>query len=256
MAQDVLVTAFVSAQGGAGKTSFVAHLGSILAARGIPVLAVEWDPANRLAFHLGSPAIPECGWVTLAAGHKAWQDAALENSDGVQFLPFGSLAESQRLEFEEALARDHTWLARALRSLDLPAGSHILLDVLRAPSVYLEQALLAADLVLGVLTPCPAFALDLALLDTASHRAAVSLRYLLNGIDTTHQLSRDISLILRSELAERLLHHVVHRDQAVPEAIAANASLAAHAPDSQAAHDLQGLASWLTVYANERTAET
>lgn len=257
----MFVTAFTSAQGGVGKTSVAANLGAILAARGLPVLVMEWDPANRLAFFLGLPEPPEQGWIRPAAAGAAWPGTALENSDRVQFLPYGNVPGVERMPFEAMIASDASWLARQLRSLDLDADTHVLLDVLRGPSVYLDQALVAADLVIAILTPSPAFALDIAVLEAAGRRTATAdstvsdMFFLLNQLDTTRRLQRDVLVILRADLEQQLLPYVVHRDDAFPEAIAANVSLADYAPDSQAGHDLQGLASWLAAYAVQRGTE-
>ncbi|MBM4201659.1 MAG: cellulose synthase operon protein YhjQ [Gammaproteobacteria bacterium] len=248
----MFVTAFLSAQGGVGRTSISANLAAILASRGRTVVVIEWDPANRLAFHLGSSQPPERGWIQSAVESGPWHEAALENSDGVLFLPFGAPAEQPRRALEQMLAAEPSWLARRLETLDLASDAHVMLDVSRGPSVYVDQALVAADLAIGVLRPFPTFALDVAVLDTAAQRIR-ELYYLLNQVDTTRRLTRDILLILRSQLEERLLRFAIHRDESVPEALAANASVATYAPASQAGHDLQGLASWLIGHAAERT---
>lgn len=254
----MFVTAFASTHGGVGKTAIAANLAGILTSRELPVVVIEWDPGNLLGFHLGMPERPNDGWIQAAITGEPWHDFAFENSDHVQFLPFGAVEDLQRIQFEHTLATDESWLARRLRELDVPSDTMVLLDVLRGPSVYLNQALAAATLVLTVLNPTPAFALDIAAMEAlaqaARQRSAhdTALFYVLNQIDTTRRLSRDILVILRTDLDERLLRYVIHRDEALPEAIASNTNLAAYAPDSQAAHDLQGLASWLSAYAANR----
>lgn len=242
----MLKIALVSASGGVGRTTLTANLAATLAQRGHSVLAVDFDPQNLLGLHLGM--LPETSeglaLSVLADGH--WQESGQRNSDGVRFLPFGQLDHAREFQFMQKLAAaGDDWLHTRLAELDLPPETITLIDTPRLPSLYARQALHTADLVIGVLN--------------AEISSYASLRYLLdntvtvrdrsyfviNQVDATRALQNDILTLLRSDLGAALSGQVIHRDVAVAEAAASNCALTVHSAHSQAAHDFQGLASWL-----------
>ncbi|MDD5033494.1 MAG: cellulose biosynthesis protein BcsQ [Methylococcaceae bacterium] len=250
------IVALVSTQGGVGKTTITANLAAAIGKRGHAVLALDWDPANRLGLHLGLDQAPLQGLAQQSVSGGHWNEAAYHNSDNVDFLPFGQLCEESRLAFERLLCGDKLWLARRLEELEYPRNGVVLVDTMRAPSPYLTQALQVADRVLSVMTPAPTFQLDIEAMEKflielgEGHSLLLRQNYLLNQVDTTRRLTREIITVLHAQLEQRLLRYMIHRDEAVPEAIACNASVADHAPLGQADHDFQGLASWLLAQAD------
>lgn len=249
------IVAIVSVSGGVGKTTLAANLASIAGKRGANVLAVEWDPANRLGFHLGVGDSIDDGWASAFVHGQPWQQRAFRNSDAVTFMPFGRLNSSDRTRFEQVLVDEPHWLAQRLQSIDMQPDDLLLLDVERGPSVYMSQALAAADLVLVVMTPSPWFKLEVQTLKDELPEAAgkgLTVRYLLNFADPTRRSAADNTSTMLELLDQELLRYMVHRDESVPDALSANLSIIEFSPDSQASHDLQGLASWLQGLAHTR----
>jgi cellulose synthase operon protein YhjQ len=127
----------------------------------------------------------------------------------------------------------------------------VLMDTARFPNDFTDQAAAQADLVINVVSANPESFLAIGelqeLFSGASNEEArrPHLFHLLNQIDSRIVLQRDIITILRDTLDERLLNHLIHFDEAIPESTAKGLSLSSYAPRSQARADLQGLANWM-----------
>ncbi|HWU68797.1 MAG TPA: cellulose biosynthesis protein BcsQ [Stenotrophobium sp.] len=242
----MLKIALVSTSGGVGRTTLTANLATALAQRGSPVLALDLDPQNLLALHLGMPPGRGEGLAASVLAGQAWQESGQRNSDGVRFLPYGQLDRAHEFRFMQKLAdAGDGWLRTRLGELGLPAETITLIDTPRLPSIHAQQALAAADLVLGILNAeISTYASLRALLDST---AAMRDRcyFVLNQVDATRALQNDIMTVLRNDLGAALSGQVIHRDVAVAEATASNSAVTVHAPHSQAAHDFQGQAGWL-----------
>jgi len=239
--------AVVSLAGGVGRTTLTAALATLAARAGHAALAVDWDPQNLLALHFGLEAPPAEGLAANAAAGLPWHPSALRSADGAVVLPFGQLDTAQLRRQHPQMADSSDWLAEKLDQLDLPAGpsgqSWTFIDTPRAPSQRTLQALRAADAVLLVLRADPG---ALALLPQALELAAAQpLLAVINGFDASRPLQQGVRAALQARLGARLVPHVVHRDEAVPEAYARLAPLHEVAPHAQAAHDLHGLLRWL-----------
>lgn len=239
--------AVISANGGIGRTTLTAQLANLLARRQQSVLALDFDPNNLLGLHFGLPVTERDGLVQHAASHLPWQDAAFSNSDGITFLPFGTTSDDERRSFANQITHQTHWLSGQLARVQLPSTTIALIDTPRLPSIYAQQAINAADLVLGVVAA-----------DASSYARLGSLRdvvklsgkadkafYVVNYADAARRLHNDIITLMQNDLGDRLLPYFVHHDESVPESLAANSSLADYAPQGQATHDLQGLAGWL-----------
>ena len=239
--------ALISANGGVGKTALTAQLASLLARRGRPVLALDFDPNNLLGLHFGLTPDETDGIAPRAIKREPWQDAAFSSTDGVRFLPFGDVNESQRAEFGDQLSADAGWLRKRLDAVAMPQHAIALIDTPRLPSRYSQQAVAAADMILTVVaadTSCYAKlpAVHRQLRDAGKESIAY---YVVNFADAARRLHNDVIAVMRLDLGERLLPYFIHHDEAVPEALASNSALADYAPHGQATHDLQGLANWL-----------
>lgn len=203
---------------------------------------MEFDPQNLLGTYLGNVVQPEQGVVSRAIGGHGEMDQVLTSPEQVRYLPYGVATPQQRSTFEQILAAAPHWLARCLQGIELPEPALVLIDTARAPSLYAEQAVAAADLILAIFccdVPSAVGAEGLLRLRTDQRLACV-----INQADPTRRLQQDIRAVLQSRLKEWPLF-VVHRDEAVPEALASNRALADFAPHSQAMHDLQVLANWV-----------
>lgn len=246
--------AVVSSVGGAGRTTLSATLASLLMARKHAALAVECDPSNVLALYGGlrEPARQGLASYVLApAGHVA--EAALQSDDGVLWLPWGGARDGgagpdpeQARAVSAILHAQPSWLRDLLARVDLPAHGVILVDAATWPSVHAAQAIEAADLVLVLVPPQP-----LACATLPRLRAELKARdkfslYVANAVSPASQLHTDILALLRHALGSELSAYRIHADTGIPEALARNQSFHLAAPHSQAAHDLQGLASWLS----------
>lgn len=245
--------AIVSSVGGAGRTTLTAALAGLLAAREHVALAAECDPRNVLALHFGLRERAPEGLVTHLAGgpgaDDAWSRAALQSDDGVLVLPWGSLASGHESLDDDASALLDArpgWLRELLARVDLPAHAIALVDAGTWPSAHARQAIDAADLVLGVLTPCATACATLPRLIAALVRAGKRSVFVANAVVPARQLHTDVVSLLRARLGAAMLPYLVHADTGVPAALAAGENFCLSAPSSQAAHDLNGIASWLS----------
>lgn len=248
--------AVISLAGGVGRTTLTAALANLAARNGQSSLAVDWDPQNLLALHFGAPQPPLAGLAANAANGTPWQTSALRSADGALLLPFGRLTVNQLKDWYPEMARDRGWLAAQIGRIERPASksgrSWTFIDTPRAPSLLVEQALLAADAALLVLRADPG---AMALLpDALAIAADKPVLAVINAFDASRPLQQGVRAALLSRLGSRLVPHVVHRDEAVPEAFARLASLADLAPHAQATHDLFGLLRWLEARLPEPTA--
>ena len=247
----------VSATGGAGRTTFTAELASLVAARGHRALAVECDPRNVLALHFGLRESARDGLISHLAGQtEAWARAALQSDDGVLVLPWGSEEEEGGADATQADAgaaldtRPH-WLRDLLARVDLPRNALALVDCAAWPSPHARQAIDAADLVFALVTPDAAACATLPRLNAALRRAGKESVFVANAVVPARALHTDILALLRERLGDALLPYVVHADSGVPAALAGGEGFCSAAPASQAAHDLNGIASWLAQWAGE-----
>ena len=239
--------AVISANGGIGRTTLTAHLASLLARRNQSVLALDFDPNNLLSLHFGLPSTENDGLVSRASRGQPWEDAAFTNAEGITFLPFGAPQEIERAHFGNRISAEPYWLSDQINKIKLPASAIALIDTPRLPSVFAQQAIAAADLILGVVAAdASSYAKLPSLLNVIklSGKADKAV-YVVNYADSARRLHNDIVTLMQNDLGDRLLPYFVHHDEAIPESLAANSSLADYAPHGQATHDLQGLAGWL-----------
>ncbi|MFD1559300.1 cellulose biosynthesis protein BcsQ [Paraburkholderia silviterrae] len=257
--------AIVSAVGGAGRTTLTAALASLLAARSHAALAVECDPRNVLALHFGLRENAREGLVTNLRGTNpsdtnpagdGWARAALQSDDGVLVLPWGSAPQEDDDDGAAHLDAHRAWLRERLARVDLPANGIALIDTAPWPSPHARQAIDAADLVLGVLTPDATTCATLPRFTAALARAGKRAAFVANAVVPARPLHTDLVVLLRARLGAAMLPYLVHADTGVPAALAGGANFCRSAPASQAAHDLNGIASWLSHWATNTLAET
>ena len=232
--------AFVSPLGGVGRTTLAAHCATLLAASGTPVLAFDLSPQNTLGLHLGLAAPPEQGWQAAVCDGGWLGEAALENSAGVRLLPHGTLA--------HRTSQPQGWLAEQLALLDLPTDGVAVLDTPTLPAPMAQQALLCADLVVLVLDVSPRAVHVHATWQSWIGRLQPTQRWavVLNGIDPRSAIRRGTLARLRAQWGERLLPYALHQDEHVPQAQERALCVHQSMPQAQAAHDLQGIAAWVS----------
>ena len=239
--------AIVSAAGGVGRSTLTASLATLLAQREIAVLALDFDPQNLLSTLLGNDEASLSGLLPDFLIRKEFGQSALVNSNEVACLPFGRANEASLVTFEQHLRAEPEWLKKCIAQVDYPSGAFLLIDTPRLPSLYARQAMVAADLVLAVLAPDARSLALLPAVEAALSRCAPDsqLIYVINGLDSTRVLQNDLLVRFRSTLQMRLSPYPVHRDEAIPRAVANRTNLQSLSPDSLVAHDLNGLLNWL-----------
>jgi cellulose synthase operon protein YhjQ len=240
--------AIVSLKGGVGKTTTAANLGAALARREHgDVLLVDLDPRNQLGIHLGlTPDVAGLAQASLRG--VSWARAVQRSLDGVACLPFGAGGDGG--DFDALLARRPTLLGEALADLALQTNRLAVLDTAPWPSPLLDQALVVADLVIVALLADAASFATLPALQTLVRRqrarrpGGANTWLLLNGVDGT-RLGRDVRAVLTAQHALPALPFIIHRDTAVPEALAQQRPILAISPSSQAADDFERGAEWI-----------
>jgi cellulose synthase operon protein YhjQ len=245
--------AIVSTTGGAGRSTLTAELASLLAARKHPVLALECDPGNVLGFHFGMREVPADGLGAYleAPTSGTWARAGQRSDDGVLFVPWGKGGTPAALA---NAAPDG--LQRLLAQVDLPPHGVTLIDCARWPSPHASQAISAADLVLVLAPAQPETCLTLRHLVESLAAQGKTARYVATRLQPARQLHADIVALLQAMLGQALLPYHVHDDSSVPEALARSESFCRSTPHSQAAHDMNGLASWLSAWIDTGAKES
>lgn len=251
--------AIVAPVGGAGRSTMTAALASLLAGRGHAVLALECDPRNLLGLHFGLREPVERGLVDAALRPSAsdWATAALRSDDDVLLVPWGqadTMPGGNGGDDDvdaEAIATRHLleqpqWLRGLLSQVDLPDDGVVLIDTPAWPGPHAAQALAAADLALMLAPPEPEVCATLPRMQNALEQLGLPYRVVATKVQPARQLHGDVLALLRARLGERLLPYQVHLDHGLPEALARGENFCRAMPHSQAAHDLQGVAAWLS----------
>lgn len=245
------IIAVVSAKGGVGKTTLTANLASALALQH-RVVTVDLDPQNALRLHFGMPTDIIDGVARATLARTSWRSLLYPGKGEVEVLPFGALNEADRRAFEQHLDETPNWLGQNLASLGLGANDVVLIDTPPGASVYLKQALSTTQLVLAVVLADAASYATIPIMEGllatyCAHRPGFAgVAYILNQVDPSRRLSRDVVKVLRANLGERLLPEVIHQDQAVGEALAYDTTVLHYDALCQATQDFKNCARWLS----------
>ncbi|MGU3776505.1 cellulose biosynthesis protein BcsQ [Burkholderia metallica] len=242
--------AITSTTGGAGRTTLTAALAVLLARRGRPVVAVEFDAQNLMGATLGLDTLAEHGLAQSVLGSaEPWHAHTWRNVDGVLFVPYGQVDATGAAACDARLAADPAWLARALDEIALPADGVVLIDTARYPSTQAEQAVRRADLTLVVVPPEPAACATTAARLGALRSGGGELQIVVNRMNPARDMQRDALGMLRAVAGPAsMLEQRIHVDAAVPEALARGSWIFDDAPYSQASHDLNGVANWVDAW--------
>ena len=136
------ILTIASAKGGVGKTTVTENLAMALARQtGRTVLAVDLDPQNALALHLGLGPQELRGLSRASLSGQNWRDACFERQPGLYLLPFGAVTEHDLAALEAQIAAHPRWLLDHLQALQLPDDALVLLDTPPGPSAYGRRAL-------------------------------------------------------------------------------------------------------------------
>lgn len=250
-ADSARVIAVLSPKGGVGKTTVAANLATELAQVGKRVYLVDLDSQNAARLCFRTDFCDPVGHAPGARTGAAWSDCCRGTELGVICVPFGIVGEHERECYERTVASDPHWLSRGLASLHAPDDALFVIDTPPGGSVFLPQVLSNAGVLLSVLL---ADAASFATLPTMERwlsdfrdRAPARQRsfYLVNRIDDSRPLPRDVHAAMREQLGYRMLGGVIHFDGAVEEALASQLPVAAYDPKARAARDFRELAAWL-----------
>ncbi|MEJ0004599.1 MAG: cellulose biosynthesis protein BcsQ [Pararobbsia sp.] len=243
--------AVVSAKGGVGKTTLAAHLASTLAQRAQRVVVLDLDPQNALRLHLGMPLDVIDGVSRATLGDAAWRSVLFDGIGKVGVLPYGVLDEDDRETFEHVVEHDPDWLRGGLADLCLGADDWLLIDTPPGSTIYLRASLRVCDFALNVVLADAASYAVIPTMDrlVAAHAAPRpafrGVGYVVNQVDQSRQLSRDVVRVLRASLGESLFPGLIHLDQGVGEALAHGTTVDHYDPHCQATHDVAECAQWL-----------
>ncbi|MDF7629776.1 cellulose biosynthesis protein BcsQ [Erwiniaceae bacterium L1_55_4] len=232
------VIALQGLRGGCGATSLSAALGWALNALQESVLVIDFSDANQLAAHFNLPLNHTQGWVPALLEQQPWQQCAQRYQTGLDFLPFGALTSQQCLSLQNAGTSFATPLLKALPALK----SHYRWVILDLPADLLpwqRSFALHADRLLQVLS------LDANCQLRLHHpRFLPHTLFLINQFNANSQLQQDLHQLWLRTL-KNLIPQVIHRDEALAEALMMKQPVGEYRPHALASEEINTLANWL-----------
>lgn len=239
------IVAVVSTRGGVGRSTLASLLAILLNDADRQAMVLELDPQNAQHRHLGT--LPQTAGICRASlEHRGWQDLAQTGYASTRLLPFGESEPPQLHSLERQLEDDPHWLARHLAGLGLGRHDTLIIDTPAGSSVFQEQALHMADLIVAVVRPDAAShaALERLVTTLAPHLGGerpATCRFVINGVDSSHALSVDIAQILENQLKHQLLGTVAW-DEAISEALAFECNPFEQSADARGCQDILAIA--------------
>ncbi|MCX5592349.1 cellulose biosynthesis protein BcsQ [Alcaligenes endophyticus] len=244
------IIAVVSAKGGVGKTTVSASLGEALVRQGQAVLAVDLDPQNALRFHYFRDQAFEHthGLAQTCVEELPLAQALLSApTPGIVLLPYGQCTEANRDQFERQLREQPYWLKERLLELKLPEQACVVIDTPPGPSVYLQQALRAANFVVIVVLADAGSYITLPQMHGLigqycdPKQGFVGAGVLLNQVDRARALATDVALLLSDEEREMVIGRI-HTDPAIAESLACGMTVFDYMENSEAVRDFMAVA--------------
>ncbi|MBB2200512.1 cellulose synthase operon protein YhjQ [Gluconacetobacter tumulisoli] len=227
-----------------GKSTMAANLATTLALDPtLRVVAVDLDPQNMLRLHLGVPLHEGRGFAHMLDQPQLWHQVGQRTDDGMTVLPYGALDLSASVNMSARLEQAPALLAEPLRILASDPASMVVVDTEPGPSTALRAILPHVDVLLTVLAADAASAAlfpDIESGRAYGHGLPAAQYFVINQFDPMTRLGPRIARSLAAQMGPRLLG-VVHRDEYVSEALAAQKTVAAYAPRAQASHDIAGI---------------
>lgn len=236
------VIALQGLRGGMGTTSVTAALAWALQQLGESVLAVDFAPDNLLRLHFNTPFELARGWARAEQDGGEWQQGAMRYCENLDFLPFGQLTAAERLSLQQYCRQHPTRWQDNLAQLGASAQYNwILLDLPTDDPLLAAQALPLADCVFMLIAPDANCQVRL-------HQQALpeGCRFLINQYFAASQLQQDLHQLWLQTLGG-LLPVVIHRDEAMAEALAVKQPLGEYRPESLAADEVLTLANWCLI---------
>lgn len=232
------VIALQGLRGGCGATSLSAALGWAFNALQQSVLVIDFSPVNQLAAHFNMPLDRSQGWAPALLEQHAWQQCAQRYQAGLDFLPFGALTPQQHASIS---AIDSEFAAPLLHALPVLKSHYdwIIFDMPADLLPWQRSLITAADRLLQVLT------LDANCQLRLHHaRFPAHTLFLINQFNANSQLQQDLHQLWISSL-KNLIPQVIHRDEALAEALMMKQPVGEYRPHALASEEINTLANWL-----------
>ncbi|RRV17402.1 cellulose biosynthesis protein BcsQ [Pseudomonas saudiphocaensis] len=235
-----------SPKGGVGKTTLTANLAYALQRLGHPVVVIDFDVQNALRLHLGIQLNDGRGYVAHAPHQLNWSRLSLTTQSGIRVLPYGDCSAEASHLFERHLRESPNFLAEALRDLLAVPGLMVLADTPPGPTAALDALDRIADFRIVVLLADSGSVSQLPKVMQGgffrhSRSGLGSVGYIINQVDRRRRLNQDITEFLRARLGGQVLG-MVHRDEALAEALATQQTVFTFEPTTAAAHDIDQVA--------------
>ncbi|NWD73923.1 cellulose synthase operon protein YhjQ [Pseudomonas gingeri] len=239
------IVAVVSTRGGVGRSTLASLLAILLNSAERQAMVLELDPQNAQYHHLGAHP-PAQGICQASLEQQSWRDLVQTGYANTRFLAFGENDPQQLHSLERQLEDDPHWLARHLNELALGEHDTLIIDTPAGSTLYQEQALHMADLVVAVVRPDAAShaALERLITTIKPHLGGerpASCWFVINGVDNAHALSVDIAQILENQLKAQWLG-TVSWDDAIAEALAYECNPFEQSAESRGCQDILAIA--------------
>ncbi len=244
------VVTLISGKGGVGKTTLAANLAIALAQKRKRVLLVDLDMQNSLRLHLGMDPGDIAGIVREGISSRT----IFKSPFGVKFIPFGVVRKSELAEFEAVLQQHPHWVRDQILALNQGAFDFVVLDTPPGASVFLQQALRSAHYALGVVLADAASFVTvprlLSLVDeyTAHRRDFYGLQLLINQVSEQSHLGAQVLNALHADYDDLIVPTMIHRSDAVAEALACERPVLKYDAVCRASQDIQDVADWLLAH--------
>lgn len=208
------IVSMASVKGGVGRTTISANLASIMTEMGRKVLAVDLDSQNALRLHFNPDVELSGGWSRcLLEGHDT-RDAILSTDSGLYYLPYGVLDAPEHAAMRARAAENPNFLLEMLQGIDLEDDVYVILDTPAGLNEYTDQFLRISDVSLLLIKPEMASYATFPTLrklieaNCTSRAAFTGLQYVINGVNPSTQLSKDVARFMVSELGGAQIHQI------------------------------------------------
>ncbi len=235
-----------SPKGGVGKTTMSANLAFALQRLGHPVVVVDFDVQNALRLHLGIALNDERGFVAHAPHQPNWSRLSLTTQSGIRVLPYGSCSPQATRLFEQLLRERPNMLTEGLADFLAVPGLMVIADTPPGPTPALEALDRIADYRIAVLLADSGSIAQLPRIEQGDFYSHTRndldmVGYIVNQVDRRRRLNQDVTEFLRARLGPQLLG-LVHRDEALAEALATQQTVFTFEPAAAATHDIDQIA--------------
>ncbi|MFZ4478520.1 MAG: cellulose biosynthesis protein BcsQ [Rhodoferax sp.] len=241
------VVAFISGKGGVGKTTLAVNVAMALAQRKKRVLLIDLDPQNSQRLHLGMNPDEIAGLTREGITPSSIFDSPF----GIKFIPFGRVTETELEEFEAGLKTHPGWVSDGIDSTAMGHFDFVILDTPPGPTVYLPQALKAANKALVVvLADAASYATVPKISSLIEHYTEgradfFGYHLLINQMPTHSKLGYQVRSALFENYASRLVPVAVHKDPRVAQALGFERPVLQYEPGCVASLDIQSVTDWL-----------